>query len=126
LIRAHIGLFETCGPGPPIAGRGAFDVPSWSRQHKAIDPPPTNDSSHVMTTPYAKTASAARVAEFLRTYWNAFQERREHARGRAILYRMHERGLKDLGLTRSKIGSAMEDTSGERIRAHRKPAPLGR
>jgi hypothetical protein len=39
---------------------------------------------------------------------------------------MHERGLKDLGLTRSEIDSAMEDTSGERIRAHRKPAPLTR
>jgi uncharacterized protein YjiS (DUF1127 family) len=65
------------------------------------------------------TASVSRVARVLRTCWNAFQARREHARARAMLYGMGDRGLKDLGLTRSEIGSAMMDTSGERIRTHR-------
>jgi uncharacterized protein YjiS (DUF1127 family) len=62
------------------------------------------------------TASVSRVAGFLRTRWHAFQARRERARARAMLYGMDDRGLKDLGLTRSEIGSAMTDTSGERIR----------
>jgi uncharacterized protein YjiS (DUF1127 family) len=33
-----------------------------------------------------------------------------------MLYKMDDRGLKDLGLTRSEIGSAMTDASGERLR----------
>jgi uncharacterized protein YjiS (DUF1127 family) len=65
------------------------------------------------------SASVSRVAGFLRTCWNTFQARRERARARAMLYGMGDRGLKDLGLTRSEIGSAMMDTSGERIRTHR-------
>jgi uncharacterized protein YjiS (DUF1127 family) len=64
----------------------------------------------------ASQATASRVAGFLRTCWNAYQVRREHARARAMLYGMDDRGLKDLGLTRGEIGSAMTDASGERIR----------
>jgi uncharacterized protein YjiS (DUF1127 family) len=33
-----------------------------------------------------------------------------------MLYGMGDRELKDLGLTRSEIGSALTDVSGERIR----------
>jgi len=61
-----------------------------------------------------------RVAGFLRTCWNAFRARRERARGRAMLYGMDDRGLKDLGLARGEIGSAMADASGERIRTRLK------
>ena len=62
------------------------------------------------------TASESRVAGFVRTCWKAYQVRRERARGWAMLYKMDDRGLKDLGLTRSEIGSAMTDASGERLR----------
>jgi len=65
-------------------------------------------------------ASVLRVAGFLRTCWNAFRARRERARGRAMLHGMDDRGLKDLGLARGEIGSAMMDTSGERIRSRLK------
>ena len=58
-----------------------------------------------------------RVAGLLRMCWNAFRTRQERARGRAMLDGMDDRGLKDLGLARGEIGSAMTDTSGERIRS---------
>jgi uncharacterized protein YjiS (DUF1127 family) len=63
---------------------------------------------------------ASHVARFLKTYWGAFQERREHARVRAIFYGMQDRELKDLGFTRSEIESVMVDSSGERVRAYPK------
>ena len=72
------------------------------------------------------TASVSQIARFLRKYWSAFQERRERARVRAILYGMQDRELKDLGFARSEIESVMVDTSGERIRAYPKPNPLRR
>jgi uncharacterized protein YjiS (DUF1127 family) len=64
----------------------------------------------------ASQATASRIAGFLRTCWKAFQVRRERAQATAMLYRMDDRALKDLGMTRSEIGSAMADASGERIR----------
>ena len=64
------------------------------------------------------TTASARVGWFLRRCWNAFQARRERARARAVLYGMDDRMLKDLGLTRSEIGSALTDATGERIRTH--------
>jgi uncharacterized protein YjiS (DUF1127 family) len=73
--------------------------------------------SALRSTPPAlqATASVSRVAGCVQTFWNAFQMRREHARGRAMLHGMDDRGLKDLGLTRSEIGSVMTDASGERL-----------
>jgi len=70
------------------------------------------------------TASVPRATRLLRKYWDAFKERRERARVRAILYGMHDRELKDLGFTRSEIESVMVDDSGERIRAYPKPTLL--
>jgi uncharacterized protein YjiS (DUF1127 family) len=69
---------------------------------------------------HATTASASRVAGFLRTHWNAFRARRERARARAMLYGMDDRGLKDIGLRRCEIDSALMDAAGERIRTHLK------
>jgi len=67
------------------------------------------------------TASVSSAARLLRKCWEAFKERRERARVRAILYGMQDRELKDLGFTRSEIESVMVDSSGERVRAYPKP-----
>jgi uncharacterized protein YjiS (DUF1127 family) len=67
----------------------------------------------------AITASAVRIAGFLRTHWNAFQVRRERARARAMLHGMDDRGLRDIGLRRCEIDSAVMG-GGERIRSHLK------
>ena len=81
-------------------------------------------ATHMATELGQTTASASHVARFLKKYWSAFQERRERARVRAILYGMHDRELKDLGFTRSEIESVMVDSSGERVRAYpKKQAP---
>ena len=75
---------------------------------------------HATTT----TASVPRVTRFFRQCWDAFKQRRERARVRAILYGMQDRELKDLGFSRSEIEFVMVDDSGERIRAYPKPTLL--
>ena len=74
------------------------------------------------TATQGATASVPRATMLLRKCWDAFKERRERARVRAILYGMHDRELKDLGFSRSEIESVMVDGSGERIRAYPKPS----
>lgn len=75
-----------------------------------------------LTTELGETTAPASQAlvGLLRKHWDAFKERRERARVRAIFYGMHDRELKDLGFTRSEIESVMVDTSGDRIRAYPK------
>ena len=49
------------------------------------------------------TASTRRVYSFLRSYWEAFQERRKRQRLRATLYDLSDRELMDIGTTRGEI-----------------------
>jgi uncharacterized protein YjiS (DUF1127 family) len=69
--------------------------------------PPTMDMAN----------SRLRTAGFLKTQWKAFQEWRERARVRSILYAMSDREFKDLGFFRSEIESVVMDDSGKLIRA---------
>lgn len=78
-------------------------------------------TTYLTTEPQQTTAPASQVLiGLLRKRWEAFKERRERARVKAIFYGMQDRELKDLGFTRSEIESVMVDTSGERIRAYPK------
>ena len=63
---------------------------------------------------------ASRVAGLLRASRDAYRVARQRARDRAMIDGMDDRGLADLGLTRSEIGSALMDLSSERIRPRRK------
>jgi uncharacterized protein YjiS (DUF1127 family) len=65
------------------------------------------------------------VRGLLRKHWDAFKERRERARVKAVLYGMQDRELKDLGFTRGEIESVMVDSSGERTRAYPMPNRSG-
>jgi uncharacterized protein YjiS (DUF1127 family) len=49
------------------------------------------------------TASASRAVGFFKARWSAYQERRERASVRAILYGMPDRQLKDIGICRGEI-----------------------
>jgi uncharacterized protein YjiS (DUF1127 family) len=49
------------------------------------------------------TASVSRAVGFFKGCWSAYQDRRERARVRAILYGMPNRELKDIGICRSEI-----------------------
>jgi uncharacterized protein YjiS (DUF1127 family) len=65
--------------------------------------------------------ASQKVRGLLRKHWDAFKERRERARVKAILYGMQDRELKDLGSARCEIESVMVDGSGERTRAYPMP-----
>jgi uncharacterized protein YjiS (DUF1127 family) len=49
------------------------------------------------------TASTRRVYSFLRSYWEAFQERRKRQRLRADLSCLNDFELQDIGITRGEI-----------------------
>ena len=49
------------------------------------------------------TASTRRVYSFLRSYWEAFQERRKRERLRADLSCLNDFELQDIGITRGEI-----------------------
>ena len=49
------------------------------------------------------TASTRRVYSFLRSYWEAFQERRKRQRLRADLSGLNDFELQDIGITRGEI-----------------------
>jgi uncharacterized protein YjiS (DUF1127 family) len=50
-----------------------------------------------------RLASARRVVNFLETYWDAFQQRRERERLRADLFDLNDRELMDIGISRGEI-----------------------
>ena len=62
-----------------------------------------------MSTTYGATglgqtaASTRRVSSFFKRYWDAFQERRERERLRAVLYGLSDWELKDIGIARDQI-----------------------
>ena len=49
------------------------------------------------------TASTRRVYSFLRSYWEAFQERRKRERLRADLSCLNDFELQDIGISRGEI-----------------------
>ena len=49
------------------------------------------------------TASTRRVYSFLRSYWEAFQERRKRQRLRADLSCLNDFELQDIGISRGEI-----------------------
>ena len=49
------------------------------------------------------TASTRRVCSFLRSYWEAFQERRKRERLRADLSCLNDFELQDIGISRGEI-----------------------
>jgi len=49
------------------------------------------------------TASTRRVYSFLRSYWEAFQERRKRERLRADLSGLNDFELQDIGISRGEI-----------------------
>ena len=62
-----------------------------------------------MSTIYGATglgqtaASTRRVSSFFSRYWDAFQERRERQRLRAVLHSLNDWELQDIGTTRGEI-----------------------
>jgi uncharacterized protein YjiS (DUF1127 family) len=62
-----------------------------------------------MSTTYGATglgqtaASTRRVSSFFRRYWDAYQERRERERLRAVLYGLNDWELQDIGIARGEI-----------------------
>ncbi len=62
-----------------------------------------------MSTTYGATglgqsaASTRRFSSFFKRYWDAFQERRERERLRAVLYGLSDWQLKDIGIARDQI-----------------------
>jgi uncharacterized protein YjiS (DUF1127 family) len=62
-----------------------------------------------MSTTYGATglgqtaASTRRVSSFFKRYWDAYQERRERERLRAVLYGLNDWELQDIGIARGEI-----------------------
>jgi uncharacterized protein YjiS (DUF1127 family) len=62
-----------------------------------------------MSTTYGATGlgqtavSTRRVSSFFRRYWDAYQERRERERLRAVLYGLNHWELQDIGIARGEI-----------------------
>ena len=50
-----------------------------------------------------QTAPTRRVSGLFKKYWDAFQERRERQKLRAILSKLSDTELKDIGATRGEI-----------------------
>jgi uncharacterized protein YjiS (DUF1127 family) len=64
------------------------------------------------------TGSTGRVSSLFRRYWGAFQERRKERRKRqrerAELYRLNDRELMDIGMTRGEIEYVVSNRSFDR------------
>ena len=52
---------------------------------------------------FVETSEPAPRVSFMRRCWRTFQVRRERERLRAVLHRLPDRELKDIGITRSEI-----------------------
>jgi uncharacterized protein YjiS (DUF1127 family) len=73
-----------------------------------------------MSTTYGATglgqtaASTRRVSSFFWRYWDAFQERRERQRLRAVLHSLNDWELQDIGMTRGEIEYVVSNRSFDR------------
>lgn len=61
-------------------------------------------------------ASTRSILSSLKTYWRAFQERRQRERLRVSLHHLTERELMDIGLTRNDIDYIVVHRAIERLR----------
>ena len=61
-------------------------------------------------------ASTRSILSSLKTYWRAFQERRQRERLRVSLYDLTDRELMDIGLTRNDIDYIVVHRAIERLR----------
>ena len=70
------------------------------------------------TGPGLAAAPTRRVSSFFKRYWGAFQERRKERckrqRQRAELYRLNDRELMDIGMTRGEIEYVVSNRSFDR------------
>lgn len=55
------------------------------------------------TEPKANLAPVRRLSGILRGFWGAIQERRSRYKMEAVLYRLSERELSDIGIARGEI-----------------------
>jgi uncharacterized protein YjiS (DUF1127 family) len=62
------------------------------------------------------TGSTQRVSSFFRKYWDAFHERRERERVRAVLCGLENRELMDIGISRGEV---------DYVASHRSTDPRG-
>ena len=71
---------------------------------------------------FTETEEAApRVPAFIRRCLHVLQERRKHARLRAVLYALPERDLRDIGISFSEIEYLALNGTDERVDPRRNP-----